>query len=326
MKEQDIRQRDVHSRYLELVRIDSESIFSDRSNFQHIDCPVCKNMDCPRQFDRYGFFYVQCNVCDTLFVDPRPDYSDLAKFYEDSPSTRYWIDEFFMPMVEARREKIFKPRAVYVSSQFPGKRSGKVADIGAGFGLFLEELKKIWPDTSMSAIEPSSDMANICEEKGFDVIRSMLEDVDPSSRKFDLITAFELFEHVLKPEVFLKKVYELLQPEGVLFLTTLNGLGFDIQLLWERSKSVFPPHHLNFLNPRSIAMLLERTGFREIIVTTPGELDWDIIEGGLIHEGLDPGRFFKTVSKYGTAESKHDLQSWVKKHNFSSHMRVTAKK
>ncbi len=326
MKEQDIRQRDVHNRYLELVRRDSEELFRDKSAFQAVDCPACACPDHVRQFVKFGFTYDQCNDCDTLFVNPRPNYGDLVQFYSESPSTKFWIEEFFLPMVEARREKIFRPRAEFAAGEFPHLNSGRIADIGAGFGLFLEELKKIWPEAKMSAIEPSSDMAKICGDKGFHVIPAMLEAVDPVLDKFHLVTAFELFEHLLDPLYFLKKIYGLLDDGGILILTTLNGLGFDIQLLWENSKSIFPPHHLNFFNPHSMEQLLERAGFKEIKVTTPGQLDWDIIEGGYFNEGLDPGRFFRTVAKYGKPESKAQLQAWIKDNNFSSHMRIIAKK
>ena len=61
-------------------------------------------------------------------------------------------------------------------------------------------------------------------------------------------------------------------------------------------------------------------------ISTPGELDWDIIEGGYLREGNDPGRFFETVCRYGTEESKRDLQSWIRGHNFSSHMRAIGRK
>lgn len=200
-----------------------------------------------------------------------------------------------------------------------------MADIGAGFGLFLEELKKLWPESDIVAIEPSIDMAKICRGKGLKVLESTLEDVDPEER-FDLLTAFELFEHLHDPLPFVEKVCSLLSPGGYFFLTTLNGLGFDIQLLWERARNIYAPHHLNFFNPHSMEVLLVRNGFEIVEISTPGQLDWDIIEGAYRHEGLDPGRFFKTVAKYGTDEAKRELQQWIQANNFSSHMRVIAKK
>jgi SAM-dependent methyltransferase len=235
------------------------------------------------------------------------------------------VNDFFLLMAEARREKIFAPRAAFVAESFPDIKSGRIADIGAGFGLFLEEMKKILPESHLVAIEPSTEMAKICREKGLSVLETSLEDVDTDER-FDLMTAFELFEHLHDPLPFVEKVYNLLNPGGYLFLTTLNGLGFDVQILWDRSKSIFPPHHLNFFNPHSMEILLVRKRLEIVEIGTPGQLDWDIIEGGYRHEGLDPGRFFKTVSRYGTDEAKSDLQQWIREYNFSSHMRVIARK
>lgn len=325
MKEEEIRKRDVLNRYLELVQEDSRRLFCDRSAFIKIDCPSCGNSDPASRFDKMGFSYVQCEQCETLFVSPRPAYHDLMKIYVGSPSTKFWVNDFFLPMAEVRREKIFKQRAQFIAERFPAIRSGKMADIGAGFGLFLEELKKLWPESNIVAIEPSVDMAKICRDKKLHVLESTLEEVG-SNERFDLLTAFELFEHLHDPLPFVEKVYNLLSPGGYLFITTLNALGFDIQVLWERAKSVFPPQHLNFFNPHSMAALLVRKGFEIVEIATPGQLDWDIIEGAYRHEALDPGRFFKTVSRYGTEEAKRDLQHWIRANNFSSHMRVIARK
>ncbi|MFH2047093.1 MAG: class I SAM-dependent methyltransferase [Pseudomonadota bacterium] len=326
MKEDEIRKRDVFNRYLKLVEIDAEVVFRDKSTFQTICCPACGCDHNVAQFDKSGFHYVQCSKCDTLFVNPRPTYENLMQIYTDSLSTKFWVEEFFLPMAEARREKIFKPRAQYITEKFPQLQAGIIGDIGAGFGIFPEELKKIWPDSNIIAIEPSIDMAKICRDRGLAVIESTMENIDPNCHKFDLLTAFELFEHLHDPSAFVRKVSQFLNVGGYLYLTTLNGLGFDIQLLWERSKSVMPPHHLNFFNTQSIRLMLEKMGFTLIEVSTPGQLDWDIVESGYRQESLDPGRFFSTVSKYGSAQAKKDLQSWIGRHNFSSHMRVIAQK
>lgn len=326
MKEEEIRKRDVLNRYLELVKIDAEVFFHDKSTFLSLLCPACGSDRNEAKFEKSGFHYVQCAECDTLFVNPRPTYANLMQIYTDSPSTKFWVEDFFLPMAEARREKIFKPRAEYITKKFPQLRTGVIGDIGAGFGIFSEELKRLWTDGNIVAIEPSVDMAEICRNKGLAVIESTMENVDPLSHQFDLLTAFELFEHLHDPSVFAKKARNLLKPGGYLYLTTLNGLGFDIQLFWEKSKSVTPPHHLNFFNPYSIRLLLEKMGFTMIEISTPGQLDWDIVEGGFLQEALDPGRFFSMVSKYGSAQAKKDLQSWIGSNNFSSHMRVVAQK
>ena len=184
----------------------------------------------------------------------------------------------------------------------------------------------LWPSADVTAIEPSEDMAAILRRRNIPVIERMLENVPEDEARFDLLTAFELFEHLHDPTAFLTRVRELLRPGGTFYLTKLNGLGFDIQVLWEKSKSVSPPHHLNFANPASMAQLLERTGFDVIEVETPGELDWDIVEGAWRMEGTDPGRLFRSISAHASDDAKRDLQEWIRANGFSSHMRATARR
>jgi 2-polyprenyl-3-methyl-5-hydroxy-6-metoxy-1,4-benzoquinol methylase/ribosomal protein S27E len=326
MKEDEIRKRSVFNRYLELVAEDVREIFTDRSTFTQIDCPACGGKNYQSQFDKTGFTYVLCQDCGTLFVNPRPPYELLMDFYTRSPSTSFWVNEFFKPVAEVRREKIFKPRAEYIQETYPQMSDGLIGDIGAGFGLFLEELGKLWPSARLVAIEPSPEMVAICSDKGLEVIPCAMEDVQGRDGQFDLLTSFELFEHLYYPDEFLKKAWQLLRPGGRLFLTTLNGEGFDIQILWEKSKSVAPPHHLNFFNPRSITRLIQANNFTVEKVDTPGQLDWDILQGMFLEEGVDPGRFWRLVAEHASPDAKSSLQTWISENGLSSHMRILAKK
>jgi len=326
VKEEDIRKREVFNKYLELVRLDAEKLFPDKSTFLEVPCPGCGASAGEPVIVKNGFAYCQCPHCDTLFVNPRPPFEGLRKFYAESPSTKYWVNEFFKPVAEVRREKIFRPRAEYIVSRFPELHGGLIGDIGAGFGIFLEEMRTLWPESSLVAIEPSHEMAEICRKKKIEVIEKPLEEIDDFGTKFDLLTTFELFEHLHQPRMFLEKVHGLLNPRGFFFLTTLNGLGFDIQILWKDSKSLSPPHHLNFFNPRSLSKFLESVGFKVVECSTPGQLDWDIVESAFVSEGIEIGHLWRTFSRYGSVQAKERLQQWIQEANFSSHMRIVAQK
>lgn len=326
MKEEDIRKREVFNQYLKLVEKDVQKMFADKKQFASIDCPACGRRDFKFQFEKMGFQYVLCQNCQTLFVDPRPPLQKLMDFYTGAPSSVFWVERFFKPVVEARRQKIFQPRAELIRDILPQFSQGIIGDIGAGFGIFLEELSKFWPKAKLVAIEPSPEMAEICRAKELEVIPQMAESVRGWEGKFDFLSAFELFEHLYNPGEFLEKVWSLLRPGGYFFLTTLNGQGFDIQVLWEKSKSVFPPHHLNFFNPDSIGLLLKSKGFAVREISTPGKLDWDIIEGMYKTEGVNPGRFWKLIADKADSQVKNKLQAWISENNFSSHMRILCQK
>ncbi|VVB88572.1 Ubiquinone biosynthesis O-methyltransferase [uncultured archaeon] len=326
MKEEDIRKRETFDKYLQLVEQDIDTFFVNRSSFEIINCPACKSPEFKEEFEKLGFKYVSCKKCNTLFVNPRPSFEALKRFYVQSPSTQFWVNGFFKPVAEARREKLFKPRADFIREKFGDDPAWLIGDIGAGFGIFLEELRKIWPDSEYVAIEPSLEMAEICRQKSFIVQNLPAEEVSDYRGQFDLLIAFELFEHLFDPGIFLERIGSLLKPGGYLLLTTLNGQGFDIQLLWENSKSISPPHHLNFFNPKSISLLLASCGFIKAEVTTPGKLDWDIVEGMIKSSKMDLGRFWEFVAYSKNEICKSELQEWIGRNDLSSHMRVIAKK
>ena len=213
-----------------------------------------------------------------------------------------------------------------MASLIKGSGQPVVGDIGAGYGLFLEELSKINPDVKSVAIEPSPEMAEICRAKDFEVLELIIEKIEGHDERFDFLCSFELFEHLHTPRSMIAAVFTLLKPGGSFLLTTLNGRGFDIQLMWEKSKSVFPPHHLNFCNPDSLSSLLENVGFEVVEAETPGVLDWDIVEGNLKKEQFSSSRFWTLVAERSTDECKLELQSWITKNKLSSHMRILARK
>ena len=326
MKEHEIRKKETFDRYLQLVAQDVDKYFAEDSAFVKVDCPACKSPDYDAQFKKNRFTYVLCRKCATLFVNPRPPFDDLIQFYANSESTAYFVNDFFKPVAEVRREKIFRPRAEYIAQRFAKSPIQTIGDIGAGFGLFLDEIKKLMPEKRFVAIEPSEEMVEICKTKGLEVLPCVMEDVVGYDEQFDLLCSFELFEHLYDPELFLKKVHQLLKKGGHFLFTTLSGTGFDIQLLWEKSKSVSPPHHLNFFNPKSAALILERCGFKVVEAATPGQLDWDIVEGAMTRDGMELGRFWKNLSGLMSAEAKEELQRWISKNLLSSHMRILAVK
>jgi len=326
MKEQEIRKRDIFNQYLQLTEEDCRRFFTEKSSFVYLNCPACGGSDLIPEFEKNNFQYVSCRDCLTLFANPRPSFAKLKEFYSDSVSARFWVNEFFMPVAELRREKIFKPRAEYADKVLPKKEDQVIGDVGAGVGIFLEELKRLRPKARLIAIEPSSEQAEICSKKGLEVRCSSLEEIKDSKEQFDVLTAFELLEHLFDPGYFLNYLNSLLMPGGHLLMTTLNGQGFDIKLLWERSKSVNPPHHINFLNPSSLLLLLKKCGFEIVEISTPGRLDWDIVEGMIRNEGVRLDRWWNSLAFRGTEGSKEELQEWIARNNLSSHMRVIAKK
>jgi hypothetical protein len=323
MKEENIRPKEIFSKFLALAKQDAETYFA-RARTTQIVCPACLTRG-RHAFSKDGFTYALCPRCDTLFVSPRPEAEAFRAFYTESPSSRFWAETFYPATAEARRELVWRPKAIQIHEYVEKHLNAacQVVDIGGGFGLFALEIMRL--GQSVLVIEPSPSLAMACRNAGIPVAEKFLEDIlatdlGPQSKCF---VSFELFEHLHSPNEFLCRLSEHMSPNDIFCFTTLSGIGADIQALWGDSPSVSPPHHINFFNPFSIEILLARTGFQVIEITTPGKLDISIMENNIEHL---KDRFWRTTLRHATEERKEQLQQCLRANLLSSHMMVLARK
>lgn len=324
MKEEEIRPKKIFDEYLRLAAEDTEKFFSDvQRNFGV--CPACETIGKPT-FVKNKFSYEICPKCYTLFVNPRPVVAAFERYYVNSPSSKFWASTFYKETAEARKEKLWKPKAQKVLKILGENQavSHRIVDIGGGFGLFAEEIRSLNGNTPF-VIEPGPDLAAICRRKALPVLQKFLEEVLPEDLPAGpkAFVSFELFEHLHSPAIFLQHLYNLMTKGDVLIFTTLSGCGLDILVLGQNSKSVSPPHHLNFLNPRSVSFLLSRLGFENINVSTPGKLDIDILVN---NRALIEDRFWQKFIDVATDIEKATWQEVIAATGWSSHMMVTCRK
>lgn len=324
IKEEEIRPRKVFEEYLKLCEQDTQTYFSGVSCVKG-SCPAC-GKEGHLAFNKHGFSYESCPSCHSLFVNPRPTAESFSKYYTESPSSTFWATTFYKETAEARREKLWKPKARMIRDAMAqyGASDHSVIDIGGGYGLFAEEIRVLL-DKPATVIEPGPSLANVCREKSLPVIEKFLEQVVSNDLPVGPKTfvSFELFEHLHDPAAFLTYLKGLMSKGDLFIFTTLSGAGVDIQALWEDSKSVSPPHHLNFLNPHSVQILLRRIGLEVLEVSTPGKLDIDILVNN-VHHIKD--RFWRTFAESASDTVKAQWQSLIEKSGWSSHMMVACRK
>ena len=324
MKEEEIRPQKLFDELLRLSIEDIDIYFKD-SNYKKIKCPSC-GKDGEFIFNKNGFNFEECKSCKSFYVSPRPDKESFDEYYTTSESTKYWANTFYHATKDARIEKIWKPKVLQIIDKIDKIYQDVecIVEIGGGYGLFMEEfLKK--KNLNHYVIEPSPDLAQECRKKNLNVIRKFLEDIVPldidSNKK--LFVSFELFEHLFDPKLFLDTLFNVMDSGEIFIFTTLNGMGVDLQSLMEDSKSVSPPFHVNFFNPKSINSLLKRSGFELIEVSTPGKLDIDILKNN--KENIKD-RFIKNFLEYANEDEQHKMQEFISQNNLSSHMMIICKK
>jgi SAM-dependent methyltransferase len=320
MKENEIRPESLYKKYIELSHKDAENCFGGEERFD-VSCVACGHEENIKEFVKHGFQYVSCHACQTLYQSPRPSLLAFEAFYRDSVSSNYWANIFFPAVAEIRRKVIFRPRVDQLSAMVldRGDKVEKLIDVGAGYGIFLDEWRKHDPKTHLVAVEPSESLAAECRKKGFETSQNIGEEVEGYDNFADLVVCFEVLEHVFDPLSFVKSLTRLARPGGLVFLSTLSIDGFDLQFLWEKSKQISPPHHINFLSVNGFKKLFERAGLTDISVTTPGKLDVDIVRNSCIHNAdlIDGQRFIKKL--IDQSDLRNSFQIFLAENDLSSH-------
>jgi hypothetical protein len=323
MKEEDIRPKSIFDEYIRLASEDVIKYFN-KVTVESINCPACSERG-EFSFIKNEFSYQECQNCHTIFASPRPLSKYFNEYYTESESAKYWASTFYKETAEARRKELWKPKSQKVLSLLKKHATTDIVlyDIGGGYGIFAEEMIKLGVKTRV--IEPSPYLAQVCNEKGILTIEKFLEEIQISdlSSKKKAFVSFELFEHLHNPKDFLEKIYKLMNCGDILILTTLSSLGLDIQILWENSKSITPPYHINFFNPHSIQILNNEIGFITLEVTTPGKLDIDILMNS---KDLIKDKFWKNFITHINDDTKEKWQTLLADTGWSSHMMVVCKK
>ena len=325
---QDIRPEILRKEYNNLRFEAAIKMAKQKNEFVYVNCPACGLGEYKKNFEKEGFDFVSCNSCETLFVNPRPISKMLHGFYKDSECFNFW-SKIFIVSEEARRKHIFYPRVSRVREICLkyNQKNDALLDVGAGYGIFCEEIQKIKLFKSVIALEPSQEFAKMCRKKGLEVIEEFIENVKLDNG-VDVITSFELIEHLFDPKLFLKKCSEILKKDGMLILTTPNIKGFDLDLLGRLSDNIVAPNHINYFNIQSLTLLLNACGFEVLEVTTPGSLDAEMVRNSVLSGELDitDNKFLKHVLLDNWGELGESFQKFISMNLLSSHMQIVAKK
>jgi SAM-dependent methyltransferase len=231
-------------------------------------CALCGSSNFAVAFEEAPYSVRRCAVCTLVWVSPRRTAQGLRDLYgedywrSDSPKTVGYGD---YRQDEDLYLRTFRRRMKFVLRH--GPRGGKALDVGAAAGYFMKVLDE--NGFEPAGVELSAEIAShIREHFGFDVHVGTLETAPFSPASFDLITMWDVVEHLPDPVAVLTAARTLLKPSGALVIETQNVDSAFARLLGRRWHHYKHAEHLYHFNRRTIADLLRETGFR-IEVLTP---------------------------------------------------------
>jgi 2-polyprenyl-3-methyl-5-hydroxy-6-metoxy-1,4-benzoquinol methylase len=232
--------------------------------------------------ERLGLLLVECVECEMVFLD---------NWGDDFETELY---DYYAQRIGRSQQEIFRDvnriRYQELLGRFESIVAGRsILDVGCGQGQFVHTARdRGWNplgiDLSASAIELGLSFGLPVRQLDF-----FSPDLAPGS--FDVITMFELIEHVPRPGRFVARAEELLRPGGLLYLTTPNFGCIDRRLLGSEWRAI-SREHLSYFTPKSLGRLVERSSDLESL-----EISTRNISAGALFQAV------KKLKRTGGAQS-----------------------
>lgn len=235
-------------------------------NPAYINCNFCQQSQPKFIFSKNNYAIVECNQCHLVYVGNPPSSAELLKLYSfDNGYHTGLADKTVESAYLSRARQQYRFIRKFVSK-------GALLDVGCSVGLFLNELRQQgWND--IQGLEFSADTAEVARQRfDLDVTVGTLENTDFEDKKFEVITLWDVIEHVTAPLLNLQKAHAILAENGLLVLETPNidGLFPKISKLVANTINYWahpePPAHLFQFSVASIGRLLNQAGFEIITI------------------------------------------------------------
>lgn len=322
LDEADVHPPGLYQRLIEISVDSAVNLLDQPEKFSEISCPACTTTEYTKAFEKHGYSYWLCNSCSTLFVSPRPSASLIDWYLLDSPAAAFRDSIDYQQAMSQRLHEVVKYRTNWISELCVRMRSNSFApiiDIETRLPDYPSELARQQNNPCIVA----KPLVSLKSTKALEIAPNLTA---LAGRGAKLITAFDVLEHSVDLLQFARAANAALKLGGVLVLTTRSASGFDIQALWEHA-NVFPVEHINLVSVEGIESLLAKTGFEVIEMSTPGQLDIQLIER-IWHEQVDVDlpHFLKYFLQHRDNYAKHKLQQFLQQNLLSSHLRVVARK
>jgi len=208
-----------------------------------------------------NFQLVRCDNCGLIYQNPRPSTDELMTLYpQEYDQHQDAVKEALSPIARFDRKYGLRKRSKAVRRHV---ERGRLLDLGCATGDFLEVMRD--DGWEVVGIEPSPFASQWARDRlGLDVRTGTLETVALPDESFDVVTMWNVIEHLPDPQASLERIHRLLRTGGVLVLSTPNMDSVDARFFGPYWIGYELPRHLYVFSRRTLTEMIERTGYRVV--------------------------------------------------------------
>lgn len=229
--------------------------------------------------------YVECNGCGLVYTNPAPDEETLKQVAEEWASDHHASHERLQWEKQGALQGILFDNRMKIIDRY--KRLGRILDVGCSTGNFLEYAASRGWKTAGS--ELASHTAKLARERlpDGDIREGSFLDAGFEPASFDVITMWDVIEHLVDPAETISGALRLLRQEGLLVIATPNYNSLTRIVLGERWEGLIPPRHLFVFTPGTLRNMISGRGGEVIITRTIDINPFDLL--AVLKRGKDYG-------------------------------------
>jgi 2-polyprenyl-3-methyl-5-hydroxy-6-metoxy-1,4-benzoquinol methylase len=147
------------------------------------------------------------------------------------------------------------------------KSGGALLDLGCSSGSFLKTMKA--PEWRLFGIEMSTNAAQEARAcSGAQIFNGDILDADLPDESFDVVTCFDVLEHVYQPRKVMEQIWRWLKPGGILHLTVPNINSAAVRFFGSYWYGLELPRHLTHFSPESLQSIARSVRLSEVELST----------------------------------------------------------
>lgn len=221
-------------------------------------CPGCGAPERRRWLRHPELMLWLCERCGLGYSDPQPRDAVAQRYLVDYDlAAHFGAHEHRKGVLDARRLDRLPP-------PHPGQA---LLDVGCGDGQFaLAAAARGW---DVRAVELNPPAVRRARERGVAVVEGRLEDGRPEPGAFDVVTAWDVIEHVAEPRPFIDQLARVVAPGGLVVVTTLNRAALVARMFRGRW-SMVAIDHFTYWHARSLLIAFAGSGLQAVRTTSFG--------------------------------------------------------
>lgn len=222
----------------------------DSGRWESIDCPVCEGRQFSALFELRGEPFVRCRGCGLVLINPRPRAGELLPTYDARYSERY-VAKAAAKLARARR---------WVRRVARRRGGGRWLDIGCSAGFVMKAAQEAGFEAYGCDVEAAG-VRHARERLGLTrAAVGTLQAQGYPAGLFDVVSLYDVIEHVPDLHGFLEEILRVLAPGGLLDLRTPDVGHWRVPARLERWDAIKPSEHLYYFDRHTLARLLARHG------------------------------------------------------------------